>query len=541
VGLSAEQQAFFEQNGYVGPFKLADAALVEPLTEILTGKARAFPELRGQKPLTRRLLDAIPRVFPFVRLPFSLGTRTFYKSAHILLPEAARLGSSPAIVERVQSVLGGNLALWGAQVITQAPGKKHRWHQDIEHTAWNGITAWVALANVTPQSTLKVIRGSHRFTTAPQDLQLNGDTAAVQAAQRMNPDAELVTLKIKPGEFVLFAGKTWHATANDTENDRTSLLLQYCDAAARVRIPVRFEKPAAWSFFRPPVLRIGRAQRAQTQRLAGKVTVVTGGSRGIGLAIASELAAQGASVAILSRNSVENAAACAALTKLYGAKTLSLPTDVSNTSAVARAFRTIEERLGAVDMLVNNAGTFNVLSPVAKTNAAAWLREVQTNLGGAFLCSTACLPSMLRRNRGTIVNVIGGGAGYPIPHGTAYASSKAALARFTESLAAELHGTSIAVFGVDPGFVRTRMTLANARSENGQRWRPQIGNALARKSDVSPHHAARLVATLATGKYRALAGRVLFSAGSSAQLRYQKQFRDRLRAALARAKKILIN
>lgn len=524
--LTSEQLDFFNKNGYAGPFPLLKTDVIAPLTELMTGKVKNFPVLKNppKKPFVKRLLKKASIAAEFLRTS-RLPPKLFYKSAHALIPEISGLGSSTEIVERIKSILGEDLILWSSELITQKPGKKHRWHEDIEHTHWEGATAWLALANAT-KGVMKVITGSHKFGTAPQDIKvdLQNDETVLKEARKISKTAKIVSLDIKPGEFFIFAGRTWHATANDSELDRTAMIFQYAPAREKIRIPLNFENPVKWDSRQPPVQLVsGKAPhtlnhltspRKESESLKGKTAVVTGGSRGIGLAIAAKLAARGTTIAILSRNSREGKSAISALTYLYDAKVIFEKADVTDEESIAKAFKQIEKKLGQIDILVNNAGLFKTLCPVWETDSEHWFKEIMTNLGGAFLCSRACIPSMLKQNKGIIINIIGGGAGNPIPHGSAYASSKAALTRFTECLAEELKETPIRIFGLDPGFIRTRMTIGNATSENGRKWRPQIKSWLDNNTDVSPTPTAEVAACLAEGHLKQLHGRVLPSTKS---------------------------
>jgi NAD(P)-dependent dehydrogenase (short-subunit alcohol dehydrogenase family) len=116
---------------------------------------------------------------------------------------------------------------------------------------------------------------------------------------------------------------------------------------------------------------------------------------------------------------------------------------------------------------------------------------------------------MVARGRGRVINLIGGGTGQPFPHGSGYASSKAAVMRFTETVAAELRqaGHPMAVFALGPGLVRTALTEHQAESSEGRRWLPQTAAAFAAGRDVPPERAARLAVALASGRFDRLSGR----------------------------------
>ena len=200
---------------------------------------------------------------------------------------------------------------------------------------------------------------------------------------------------------------------------------------------------------------------------AGKVALVTGGSRGIGRAICEALAEGGARVAInYASNEAaakESEAACVA----KGAQTLLVPFDVADAEACARGVERVVERWGRLDWLVNNAGVA-VDGLAVRVKEADWNRQLAVNLGGAFfLCKAAARP-MMKQRAGSIVNVssvVGetGSAGQ-----VAYASAKAGLIGLTKSLAKELGSRNIRVNAVTPGFIDTEMTARLTEAQRAQ-------------------------------------------------------------------------
>ena len=171
-------------------------------------------------------------------------------------------------------------------------------------------------------------------------------------------------------------------------------------------------------------------------RLDGQVGLVTGGGRGIGAAVARELAAAGMRIAVTGRT----AAQVQAVADEIGG--LGLVGDVSQQGDVERWVAETEHRLGPIDLLVNNAAIVGAQEPFWEHPPSEWWRVFEINMLGAFLCCHAVLAGMVGRGRGRIVNVTSG-AGYirdvPTVGGdTSYPASKAALTRFTERLAVEL-------------------------------------------------------------------------------------------------------
>lgn len=181
--------------------------------------------------------------------------------------------------------------------------------------------------------------------------------------------------------------------------------------------------------------------------------LVTGGSRGLGRAAAGTLTAAGFSVAVTGRDAEALEAVVAA-----GEAALALPGDATDQASVASAVQQTQERFGPLDLLLANAGAFAAGGPLWETDPAIWWRDVEVNLRGPQLALHAALPGMVARGRGRVV-LMGSGFGMaPTPGASAYASSKAAVARLVDTVAAELVGTGVTLLAVSPGMVATDMT-----------------------------------------------------------------------------------
>jgi NAD(P)-dependent dehydrogenase (short-subunit alcohol dehydrogenase family) len=241
--------------------------------------------------------------------------------------------------------------------------------------------------------------------------------------------------------------------------------------------------------------------------LVGKTAIVTGSGRGIGRAIAKAFASQGAVVAVVSRTEAQVAETCREIASL-GGKAAAVAADVTDRAAVEHAVRRVEAELGPPDVLVNNAGSFGAVGPVVEADPDAWWHDVTVNILGPFLCTRAVLPGMLSRRRGRIINMTGGGMAGPLLYGSGYASSKAALQRFTETLDKELEGSGVLAFSMGPGLVRTAMTEGWLTTEEGRKWfGKQISELFDTGQDVPPTRAAALAAEIASGRLDALHGR----------------------------------
>jgi len=189
--------------------------------------------------------------------------------------------------------------------------------------------------------------------------------------------------------------------------------------------------------------------RSSPHPLRGKVAVITGASRGIGLAIAQALAAAGCQVALAAR--FGDARQMRARQQELGAFAQSC--DVRDERSVSAFFAAVNERFGRVDVLVNNAGIGGPSRNVARLSTADWREIIETNLTGMFLCTRAALPLMKRG--ASIVNNLSVSAKGVFPGMSAYNASKHGAAGFTNTLREELRGQGIRVIGLYPGATDT--------------------------------------------------------------------------------------
>lgn len=191
--------------------------------------------------------------------------------------------------------------------------------------------------------------------------------------------------------------------------------------------------------------------------LTGKNAIVTGGSRGIGRAIALALAAEGANVAIIYAGNTQAAEEAKELVAAKGVQVLTQQCDVADADAVTKMVKDVKKAFGSVDILVNNAGiTRDNLVMLLKEDD--WKAVLDTNLSGAFHCTKAVARFMMKQKQGVIINitsVVGemGNAGQ-----ANYAAAKAGLIGFTKSVAKELASRNIRVNAIAPGCVETDMT-----------------------------------------------------------------------------------
>ncbi len=230
------------------------------------------------------------------------------------------------------------------------------------------------------------------------------------------------------------------------------------------------------------------------------VALVTGGGSGVGAEIARALGA-GHAVAIVGRSPERLEAARKSLAADV-ADLVALHGDVRDESEVDAIVTSVERELGPVDVAVHAAGVCVALGPTWTVEAARWRADVETSLIGAYTLARRVVPGMIDRGHGRLIALNSYAAVRPAPHQSAYAAGKAALASLVESLDAELTGTGVRVFSVTPGFVRTAMTSAMAKTE----W----FSALADRKDALPaERVATLVGRIARGDADPLSGRFL--------------------------------
>jgi 2-deoxy-D-gluconate 3-dehydrogenase len=196
--------------------------------------------------------------------------------------------------------------------------------------------------------------------------------------------------------------------------------------------------------------------------LKSKVAIVTGGNGGIGLGMARGLAAAGARVVVGARDQNKSRAAVKDL-EGRGAEAMAVAVDVADEASVSTLVRTVAERWGRIDVLVNNAG-INIRKPAHELALAEWHRVVDTNLTSAFLCARAVYPVMKAAGAGKIVNIGSMMSIFGASFAPAYGASKGGMVQLTKSLAIAWARDNIQVNAVLPGWIDTDLTR-RARQE----------------------------------------------------------------------------
>jgi 3-oxoacyl-[acyl-carrier protein] reductase len=217
------------------------------------------------------------------------------------------------------------------------------------------------------------------------------------------------------------------------------------------------------------------------ERLAGQVAIVTGASRGIGLAIARRLGQMGARVSLCARNAANLERATSGL-RAAGIQVLALRTDVTRGDEVASLVSETQRTFGPIDILVNNAG-IGIFGPFQEQTEADWNSVMDTNLKSVFLVSRAVAPEMIRRKTGHIINIGSLAGKSAFANGAVYCASKWGLLGLTGCMAEELRAHGIRVSAICPGSVATEFS-------------PHAGKDPARM--LQPEDVAHAVAALVT-------------------------------------------
>ncbi len=236
--------------------------------------------------------------------------------------------------------------------------------------------------------------------------------------------------------------------------------------------------------------------------LAGKVAIVSGGSRGIGAATAARLAELGATVVVVARRGDALQAVVAEVVG-RGGRAEAAPCDITDYAGVVALVEGVIERSGRIDILVNNAGLVEPIARIEDSDPAAWADNVAVTLTGAYHLCRASIPHFRKAGSGVIVNVSSGAAHRPLEGWSAYCAAKAGLYMLTRSIALEEADAGVTVYGFGPGTVDTEMQVAIRASGINPI------SQLTRSELAPPEVPARVIAWLCTGEAADLAGQEL--------------------------------
>ncbi|MGH2730275.1 MAG: 3-oxoacyl-[acyl-carrier-protein] reductase [Actinomycetota bacterium] len=241
--------------------------------------------------------------------------------------------------------------------------------------------------------------------------------------------------------------------------------------------------------------------------MSERVALVTGGSRGIGRAICRALATRGDAVAVNHRSGVEQAKETLALIESMGGEGMVVEADVTRSAAVDGMFAEVEDALGPVTIVVNNAGIRRD-GLAMRMSDADWQEVISTNLFGAFACSRRALRTMLRAGFGRIVNVASVAGLQGSPGQANYCAAKAGLIGLTKSLAREVARKNITVNSVAPGLVATELTTSLPEA----RW-AELVHAIPAGRAGTPEEIGDLVAFLCSEQAAYITGGVFVADG----------------------------
>ena len=250
--------------------------------------------------------------------------------------------------------------------------------------------------------------------------------------------------------------------------------------------------------------------------LDGRVAIITGASRGIGLAIAKRFHESGAQVALCARSTTElndNA-------KAMGSRAFAIPMDIRDATSVDEGVRSAVERFGKIDIVVNNAGVSGV-TPIDAADGAPWLDIIQTNVVGAYHVTRAAVRHM--PDRGRVINISSVLGKFGVPGYTAYCTAKTGIIGFTRALALELAPRKIAVNAICPGWTATEMAWSGMRDIaagigiSTEEFREQAMSRVPLGEMVEPEEVAGLALFLASEAGKNITAQAISICGGSTQ------------------------
>ena len=167
---------------------------------------------------------------------------TWSKSIHEKSQQVINLANNKKIIEILKKLIGNDIMLWSSCYIKQKPNNEHPWHIDLEYKNWDGLTVWIGLKNLSKNTKLSLIKKSQFLETFPQELHskginINEDKEVLKSAKESNDECEIKNFYLNPGEMIIWSGKIWHKTINESSKPRDSIILQYTTFNHKIKIP----------------------------------------------------------------------------------------------------------------------------------------------------------------------------------------------------------------------------------------------------------------------------------------------------------------
>lgn len=243
----------FDSKGWLGSFPLLSEQEANSLSNLYDKNRSRFV---SGKEISSSSTDE-----KFINKPW-------FKSLHAVIPSFRDLASHPSIVSKVCSILGENVILWGTSVTVREPGQIHRWHVDVEHIRWKGVSVFIGLTGASSLSTLKVISGSHKINCNSDFFEnMPNDNNVLKEAQKYNKYNIVESIDIKTGDFFLFDGLLWHGSENKSNEKRYAVIAQYSTPDYRIEVPLNWNKPIRWANCNPPCILVSGQDTKQLNKL----------------------------------------------------------------------------------------------------------------------------------------------------------------------------------------------------------------------------------------------------------------------------------